>query len=170
MKTRIQDKNFIFLHMQISENSRIWIYQSNRPLTAGEQAEIQTILNAFTAEWQAHGEKLAALGEIRYDRFIILSVDEAQAGASGCSIDRSVKLMKEIETRFNINLFDRFNVAYRDNGNIKSVDGATFEKLISAGDVNEETIVFNNLVATRKELETNWQVPMKDSWHIRVFR
>lgn len=155
--------------MQISENSRIWIYQSNRPLTVEEQTEIQALLNQFTAQWHAHGEQLAALGEIRHDRFIILSVDEAQAGASGCSIDKSVNLMKEIEKQFNLDLFDRFNIAYREDGDIKIVNRATFEQLISSGKINDATLVFNNLVATRRELETNWQIPMKDSWHARVF-
>ncbi|HEY1025602.1 MAG TPA: ABC transporter ATPase [Sphingobacteriaceae bacterium] len=155
--------------MQISENSRVWIYQSNRALTPQEQSQIQAVLNEFTAQWHAHGDKLAAAAEIRHDRFIILSVDEAQAGASGCSIDRSVNLMKDIEKQFGLNLFDRFNIVYRENGTVKNADRETFEQLVASQQVTGETIVFNNLVATRKELETNWQVPMKDSWHARVF-
>ena len=156
--------------MQISENSRIWIYQADRALTASEQTEVQNRLDEFTSQWLAHGNALSALGEIRHDRFIILSVDEQQAGATGCSIDKSVYLMKEIELRYGINLFDRFNIAYRDNnGNVTNTDRGTFQRLLEAGEVNEDTIVFNNLVSTRKELETNWEVPMKESWHSQVF-
>lgn len=155
--------------MQISENSRIWIYQSNRILNQAEESEIQAILNNFTSNWQAHGHDLAAFGEIYYHQFIILSVDEQIAGATGCSIDKSVALMKEIEQKFNINLFDRFRIAYRLENELKSCDKVEFEELIKKGVVNENTIVFNNLIQTRKELNTNWEIPFKDSWHARVF-
>lgn len=155
--------------MHISENSRVWIYQSSREFTPEEQVEIQETLNQFTAQWLAHGASLAAKGELRYGRFLILVVDEAQAGATGCSIDQSVRLMKELEKRYNVDLFDRFNIAYRDNGTIKVVDRNAFESLLANGTVTEDTIVFNNLAATWKELESRWEIPMKESWHAQVF-
>jgi hypothetical protein len=155
--------------MQISENSRIWIYQSNRELQPVEQEQIQRGLNAFTSQWLAHGHQLTALAEIRYHRFIILMVDEDRAGATGCSIDKSVNLMKEIEDEFKVSLFDRFNIAYRDGDAIKSCSRAEFENLISSGTINENTLVFNNLVPTVRELNTQWEVPLKDSWHAQVF-
>lgn len=155
--------------MTISEDSRIWIYQSNRVFNEAEVTHIQQKLNEFTSQWLAHGNKLAALGEVRFNQFIILSVDEMQAGATGCSIDKSVKLIQEIEQELSVNLFDRFQVAYRDGENIISCNRQKFEELIKAGKVTEQTLVFNNLISTRRELETNWQVPMKSSWHSQVF-
>lgn len=156
--------------MEISENSRVWIYQSHRELYAEEEKQIQQILNNFTAQWLAHGHQLAAKAEIRYHRFIILSVDEQVAGATGCSIDKSVNLMKELEQQFDLKLFDRFQIAYREGENILTCDRQTFENLLSSGKVDHETIVFNNLVTTRKELESNWETPMKNSWHARIFQ
>lgn len=155
--------------MQISENSRIWIYQSNRIFNQVEESEIQAILNNFTSNWQAHGHDLAALGEVLYHQFIVLSVDEAIAGATGCSIDKSVALMKEIEQKFNINLFDRFQIAYKLDNEIINCSREKFEENIKNGQIDENTIVFNNLIQTRKELKTNWEIPLKDSWHARVF-
>jgi hypothetical protein len=155
--------------MNISENSRVWIYQSNRAFTSSEEEAITKALNDFTGQWQAHGQQLAAAAEIKYSRFIILMVDESQAGASGCSIDKSVALMKEIEKHFNVELFNRFNIAYKEGDKILSVDRDAFEKLISEGKVTEDTIVFNNLVQTVAELNSKWEVSFKDSWHARVF-
>jgi len=155
--------------MEISENSRIWIYQANRVLNPVEQEQIQRRLNDFTSQWQAHGHQLTALAEIRYHRFIILMVDEARAGATGCSIDKSVNLMKELEDEFNINLFDRLNIAYRTSEDVTSCTREEFEALIETGKVTEDTIVFNNLVPTIKELNSKWEVPFKDSWHAQVF-
>ncbi|MES3019910.1 MAG: ABC transporter ATPase [Bacteroidota bacterium] len=155
--------------MTISENSRIWIYQANRIFNSQEEQEIQQKLDDFTSQWQAHGHDLAAQGEIRHSQFIILSVDEQVAGATGCSIDKSVYLMKEIEQEFNLELFDRFRVAYRDGERVNNCSREEFEELLSNGDLSPDTIVFNNMISTRKELGTSWEVPMKASWHAQVF-
>lgn len=153
----------------MSENSRVWIYQSDRAFSAAEAESIQDLLNQFTSQWLAHGNQLAAKGEVRYNRFLILIVDESQAGATGCSIDKSVGLMKQIESQFHVNLFDRFNIAWRDGDQFSSCGKQEFERLIATGRVSENTVVFNNLVQTLSELEDKWEVPFKDSWHQQVF-
>jgi hypothetical protein len=156
--------------MNFSENSRIWIYQSSRELNPAELARTEHILNEFTADWTAHNHLLKARAEIRYSRFIILTVDESQAGATGCSIDKSVTLMKSLEHEFHINLFDRFNTAYRKaDGNIATASRAEFEELIKQGTVTSETIVFNNLVNKLGDMAAKWEVPYKNSWHKQVF-
>ncbi len=158
-----------FNTMSISENSRIWIYQSNRILSDQEQGLIQQRLDDFTSQWQAHGHALAAQGEIRHQQFLILSVDENIAGATGCSIDKSVYLMKEIENEFDLNLFDRFRIAYRSGDKVLSCSRQEFENLLHSGEINAETIVFNNMISSRKELERSWEIPLKNSWHAQVF-
>jgi hypothetical protein len=156
--------------MQFSENSRVWIYQSDKKLADAVVQQIQERLNNFTAEWTAHNNQLKAKAEIRYNRFLILIVDETQAGASGCSIDKSVNFMKRLEQEFNLNLFDRFNLAYRDADEVLSLPRHSFEDLLKQGSINTNTIVYNNLVQNLTELETKWEVPFKDSWHIQLFR
>ncbi|HEY0245233.1 MAG TPA: ABC transporter ATPase [Mucilaginibacter sp.] len=156
--------------MQFSENSRVWIYQSDKKLADTEVQQIQQYLNSFTIQWTAHNHQLKAKAEIRYNRFLILIVDESQAGASGCSIDKSVNFMKQLEQQFNINLFDRFNLAYRDGNEILSLPRHGFEDMIKQGKINKDSIVFNNLVQNLTELDTKWEVPFKDSWHIQLFR
>ncbi len=154
--------------MNISENSRIWIYQSDRVLTSEEEQQIQQKLNDFTSQWKAHGHQLAAHGEIRYNQFIILSVDETVAGATGCSIDKSVYLMKELEREFGIGLFDRFRIAYRDGERVINCSKTEFEELLGTGELNSETIVFNNMVNTKLAFDTEWEVALKQSWQSRV--
>jgi hypothetical protein len=156
--------------MQFSENSRVWIYQSDKKLSNAVVQQIQERLTSFTTEWTAHNNQLKAKGEIRYNRFLILIVDETQAGASGCSIDKSVNFMKRLEQEFNLNLFDRFNLAYREADEVLSLPRHGFEDLLKQGSINTNTIVYNNLVQNLTELETKWEVPFKDSWHIQLFR
>jgi len=156
--------------MEFSQHSRVWVYQADKKLTDLEAQQIQQELDDFTISWTAHNNQLKAKGEVRYNRFFILIVDESQAGASGCSIDKSVHFMKQLEQKFNINLFDRFNLAYRDGEEIKSLPRQAFEDLLKQGKINTETIVYNNMVQNVTELESKWEVPFKNSWHIQLFR
>lgn len=159
----------INLHMQFSEQSRVWIYQSDRELSDKQSAQIQEQLSTFAAEWTAHNHQLKAKAEVRYNRFLILLVDETQAGASGCSIDKSVNFMKKLEQQFDINLFDRFNLAYREGDKVLSAPRQEFEALLKTGKINNDTIVFNNLVQDMQQLNSKWEVPFKESWHVQLF-
>ncbi len=155
--------------MEFSPESKVWIYQSNRELNETETSKLQQLLNGFAQNWTAHNQQLKAAAQVIHNRFIVLLVDESMAGASGCSIDKSVRFMQVLEEEFNINLFDRFNTAYLENGKIQSASREEFEKLLKEGWVNSETIVFNNLVNTLHDFKTKWQTPLKESWHARVF-
>ena len=148
---------------------RIWIYQANRILEAEEKILIQDRLAAFTAQWKAHGKQLAANAEIRYDRFIVVMVDDEVAPPTGCSIDKSVHLLKAVESETGLQLFDRMQIAYREGNDIVAVPRAAFEQLIANGQVTADTIVFNNLITSYPELETHWEVPLRESWHASVF-
>ena len=154
----------------INQQSRVWIYQSNQVFTPAQVEEIRATLQTFTSEWTAHNQQLKATFEIKYHQFIVLMVDETQAGASGCSIDKSVRLMKELEQKYKVNLFDRFHIAYKAQDEILSVSREAFEALILNGAVNKETIVFNNLVSDYHQYQNKWEVALKDSWHAKVFQ
>lgn len=152
----------------LSDDSRIWIYQSDRELQSGEVEEIRSKGRAFTQEWAAHGTSLTAEMEVFYNRFIVLFADETNAGASGCSIDSSVHFIQKLEQDYGVNLMDRLQLAYREGGNIIIKRMADFEEKVAKGDITEDTIVFNNLVRTKKEFIEGWEVPVKNSWHHRM--
>ena len=155
--------------MIFSPQSRVWIYQSNRKFTSAEEGEILAKLEAFTGQWKAHGNELMAKAEIRYGYFIILTVDESQANVTGCSIDSSVRIIKDIEQTYNVDLFNRFNIAYKIDDEVHVQGKEDFETLVNIKNITHETIVFNNMVQNLNELETKWEVPLKDSWHSTVF-
>lgn len=155
--------------MEFSPASKIWIYQSNRELTETETVKAKQLLNQFASSWTAHNQQLKAAAQILHNRFIILMVDETQSGASGCSIDKSVRFIQEVEDEFNIDLFDRFNTAYFEGDHIQTANREELEALLKQGKVNHETIVFNNMVSTFGDLQTKWKAPFKNSWHARVF-
>ncbi len=156
---------------QMPKDSRLWVYQSNRKLRDADINIIQQAGKIFISDWAAHGAALKASFEILYDRFIVISVDEKQALASGCSIDKSVNFIKDLEKQLNINFFDRMQVVYRDTTNdLVSCSFQEFEKLASENKVDSSTIVFNNMVTTKQEFDTQWEVPLKQSWQSRVLK
>jgi hypothetical protein len=155
--------------MTFSSQSKIWIYQSDRELTAAEVASIQHKLDDFTTQWKAHGHQLNAKAEILYNFFIVFTVDEASASVTGCSIDSSVRIIKEIEQEYKLDLFNRFNIAYKQGDKIVVVPKEDFETMVNIKKIGPDTIVFNNLVATLQEFEHKWEVSFQNSWHSKVF-
>lgn len=155
--------------MTFSPQSKVWVYQSNREFSTSEVAEIQKKLDAFTAQWLAHGHQLKSKAEIIYNFFIVITVDETASNVTGCSIDASVRVLKEIEREYNVDLFDRFNMAYLMDGKVISLTREDFETLVSIKKITPETIVFNNMVQTRDEFEHKWEIPFSQSWHNTVF-
>jgi len=150
------------------DNSKVWIYQSNRPFTEEELIKLQPILAQFANQWVSHNRQLKSFGQVFHNQFVVLMVDETQAGASGCSIDSSVHFMKKIEDDFQVNLFDRMRFTFKDGDQIKTASRDEFSKLYAAGTINDETMVFDTLVKTKKDFQEALTKRLGESWHKRM--
>ena len=146
-------------------HSRVWVYQSDREFTADEIKKIEASLNSFLDNWTAHDKALLASSEIRYNRFIIVMIDEKQAAATGCSIDKSIHFVQQLEKEMNLSLMNRMLFAYKEGEKVLVLKRDAFEEKYEKGEINAETIVFNNLVQSKAELDSKWEIPLKDSWH-----
>ncbi len=151
----------------LPDNSRIWVYQANRKLSEQEVAEITEKTNEFLTKWTAHGAALEAALEIKYNRFIVIGLNQANASASGCSIDASVHFIQTLEKEYDIDLLDKMNVTFYSGEFIAYKPLADFKKMAKDKSVSKNTVVFNNLVNTKAEYLENWEVPAKESWHSR---
>jgi hypothetical protein len=151
------------------DHSRVWIYQSGRVITDLEAWEIRKRAAMFLLDWSSHGSAMRAVIEVVYNRFIVVMVDEGVAAASGCGIDKSVRFMQQLEQDYGMNLFDRLLVLYRDEeGKLQDTKLQYFERFLETGEVKPSQIVFNNLIATKTDLFTKWEVPVTLSWHARL--
>ena len=153
----------------ISEESRIWIYQSNRTLSIIEINEIESKIKDFLISWTAHGSDLQASFIIKYSRFIVISLNESFNLATGCSIDSSVRFIQDLEQEYNVSLLDKMNVSYRHGEFIAYKPLIEFKKMIKNRSISKKTIVFNNLINSKSEFLNNWEVPIEESWHNRFF-
>jgi hypothetical protein len=151
----------------LSDTSRVWIYQASRSFSAEELEEVRTGLDQFIKEWTAHGSELAAGYEIRYNRFIVIALDQTNITASGCSIDASVRFILDLEKKYDIDLLDKMNVSYKQGEFVAYKTLIDFKKMAKNKSVSKNTIVFNNLVTNKLEYENYWEVPAEESWHGR---
>ena len=153
----------------LPQESRIWIYQSNRKFTDDEIVEIENALSEFISNWSAHGASLEASFQLKYNRFIIIAVNQEVQANTGCSIDASVVFIQTLEQKYSVDLLDKMNVAFKQGEFITYKTLLEFKKLAKEKAVSENTIVFNNLVNSIEEWNENWEVPANESWHSRFF-
>lgn len=153
----------------LPEESKIWIYQSNRKFSDEEFAEIEKDLKNYLEDWSAHGISLEASYQLKYNRFIILAVNQEVQPATGCSIDDSVRFIQGLEKKYDVDLLDKMNVTFKSGDHIAHKSLAEFKKMAKEKSVSGNTIVFNNLVNDLGEYNEYWEVPAIDSWHRRFF-
>ncbi|TBW29239.1 ABC transporter ATPase [Gramella sp. KN1008] len=151
----------------LPDSARVWIYQANRSFTEEELEEISGKLDVFIESWTAHGADLKASYDIKYNRFIIIALDQQLNAASGCSIDASVNFIQQLEKEYNVDLLDKMNVSYKQGEFIAYKSLSDFRKMAKEKAVSSKTIVFNNLVNNKAEYLSDWEVPASESWHKR---
>lgn len=148
-----------------SDNSRVWIFQSNRPFIGEEIAQINEQLLQFYLQWQAHGIPVKGWAKLIYDRFVIVMADEAASTTvSGCSTDSMVRIIKSLERQYKVNFFDRMSLLFLVNEKAEMLPMHQVQYAFDKGFINWNTVMFNNLVDNKKDLETKWLIPIKDSW------
>lgn len=154
---------------QMPAHARIWIYQIDRQLTEQEVNEISTLLEGFISTWQAHGKDLKASYQIPYGRFIVIAADQEFYQPTGCSIDASVAIIRQIEQQYSLNLFDRMAVAFKGKNGIETFRMNEIKSLATAGNLAAEQITFNNLVENVGQFTSAWEIPAKETWLSRYF-
>lgn len=145
-------------------HARLWVYKTPRDLGQAEQKLVRERGAVFTAGWAAHGAALDACVDVLHDRFVVIAVDEQQAAASGCSIDKSVGFIKDLEHDLNLMLTDRMFVVYEMEGHTRSVRLQELPVLIKEGSITPDTMVFDDLVSTVGELQERFRVPLRATW------
>ena len=153
------------MYNNLSDTSRAWVYQANRNFTESEVQEINQEISQFVGEWASHGAALKAFGRVYHNRFVALFVDQSQASASGCSIDSSVKLIRSLEAKYQVDFFDRMSITYLNEANeVQSFKIKELNTLLENGTINVNTKVFNNLVDTKAKFESDWMQNLQDTW------
>ena len=151
-------------------DARLWVFAADRPLSDAARERLLESVDGFLSQWKAHGHPLTVARELRYDRFLLVGVDEASAGATGCSIDAMVRTLGELERALAVQLLDHGPVLFRRGEAIERVARPEFAALARRGEVSPDTVVFNNTLTRVAELrEGRWETPARGSWHAKAF-
>lgn len=155
----------------LPQDSRLWIFGAQDEFTEEQKSLLRKHLDVFVGAWNSHKKDVSGGWIVRFDRFVIVSVDESATRVSGCSIDSLVRCLKGFEHASGVNILGTSGrVFFRDGKNIRCVTREGFSQLVSEGVVSEDTIVFDNTIHVVGDLVSGkWEVPMKVSWHGKAF-
>jgi hypothetical protein len=159
--------NLDFHHLlpeDFSPDSRVWIYQGSRVLALSEALELEVHLNGFSADWISHGADVKAYANLFFGQFIVLMADETKTGVSGCSTDSSVRFVKQMGEKFRVDFFERTMLAFFIKDKIQLLPVSQVEYAFQNQFISADTLYFNNIITSRRELETQWIIPVKESW------
>lgn len=140
------------------------IYPASRPFTEVEKEKISSTLSNFLPTWMAHGVSLVASFKIAENQFIIISVNENIEPTSGCSIDYFNGIMRELDTQFNLGIFDRMKACYLGNDKVKTLPLYDFRNALKNGTISHNVQVFDFSVANEKEYSERFLLPLNESW------
>lgn len=145
-------------------NERIWIYTLSNELTSEQLVDFKNRCQNFVNGWTAHDVSLDASFELYQNRLLIFKVNEEKYNASGCSIDKQVRFVKELEQVFSVELLNRLLVAYENNNQVEVVKASQIKELLSANIISASTFVFDNTITEYKQLESHWKKPLHQTW------
>jgi hypothetical protein len=154
----------------LKDTARVWVYQASRPLSPQQEDILSKTLYSFTQQWAAHNQPLLSSFKIFHHQFIVLAADESFNEASGCSIDTATRVFQQIDTDNQLGLFDRTQVAFFVNNEVVVVALSELSKKREQGFWESETLVFNNVIKTKRELLANWIVPAQQTWLKRYLK
>lgn len=146
------------------DSSRVWIYQADHALPVDEIGSINENIDAFSKEWTSHNRQLRATGGLLHDTFVILVADESAAGASGCSIDASVRYVTSLGEKYGVGFFDRLTFAFLDGEKIRHIHRDRLSEAFKKGEITDDTLFFDNLVRDKAEFIARWVTPLGTSW------
>ena len=154
---------------QLPPEARVWIYQASRPLTEAEITAVEPDLAHFAEDWTSHGRTLHAAAEFRHRQFLVIGLDEGVADASGCSIDASVRFVAQLERQLGVALLEKSWLAFVQDESVRLLPRGELKAAVAAGTLAPATLYFDNTLATKNELDTQWPRPASQTWLARYF-
>jgi hypothetical protein len=153
----------MMLDWNIPNDSRLWIYIPERPLTSDEEEIVNKRLSAFLEEWKAHGKDIYGFSSIVNSSLLIIAANENIESASGCSIDSQVKVIRELSIQLGIDFFNR-RLAVTAETPSHILQMPVLKEMVRKGEIKPETEIFNTWSSKWGEWNANQTVRLDQSW------
>lgn len=154
--------------LSFPENARVWIYAADKQVPEEITAAVYNKILAFTKEWSSHQQALKATGGLLHNYFIVFVVDDGYNKPGGCSIDSSVRFIRNLETELNIDFFNRNIFYYLQDEEVKSIRREDLPQALQDNLINDNTLFFDTLVQTKIQFQKEWLKEFKDSWQKKL--
>ena len=145
-------------------HARVWIYKSAVPFTPDQLISLREKGAAFTGSWSSHGDAVLSAFDVLDDHFVVLAADLQDMTICGGAIDGSVQFIRKLEGELGLQLTDRMVVLYERDGRIRSCRATEVEGLLKSGELRADTPVFDDLVATKADLDARFRTPLRNTW------
>lgn len=153
----------------LSEEAKVWVYPSSRKFYAQEIEAITKKMQEFVENWKGGDENFTASYQILYSRFLIFIADKATP-FTHAEINEQVQFVLQLQEEYKVALLDKMNVCFKQGEYVQYKELKDFKKLLKNKALTEKTIVFDNLIQTKDELENYWEVPISESWYSRFLK
>lgn len=154
---------------QMPEYSRVWVYQADQKFSESDVKVLRDRMKSFCEGWNTHGNLMPTSFDVVENQILILAVDESNLGASGCSIDSSVRTLRELETTLNINLTDQGKISLKKpTGDVNVIPALGVKSRVTSGEIDMQTEVINPTIRVKADLQNLWQ-PVRNSWLNKYF-
>ena len=154
----------------LPENSKVWIYPSNRKFYDTEIEGLHQKVTLFLENWKADDASFQVSYKLLYNRFIVFFVNSGSEPLLNQDIDASVMFILQLQEVYIVELLDKMNVCFKQGEYVQYKDLKEFKKLIKNRAVTKKTVVFDNLVTTKEQFENYWEVPITESWYQRFLK
>lgn len=150
----------------LPDDARVWVFGAAQPVTSAQAQQLLRAVDDYLDGWQAHGLPLTSAREWREDRFLVVGVDQASAGASGCSIDALFRVLQQLQSTAGTSLVGGGLVFFRaPGGAVTAVARSEFGVQRARGDLADATPVFDTTVTSAGEYRSRFEGPLAGSWH-----
>lgn len=149
---------------EIPKWCKLWVFPSSRKFYPQEITELTASIETFLNDWSSGDESFKCAFELKYDRFIIISVDDSEKSLSLKTHNKLATFILSLESKYEVLLLDKINVCYKQGEFVQYKDLKEFKKMMKNKGVSQKTIVFNNMINTKEELENDWEINIMDSW------
>ena len=154
----------------LPENSKVWVYPSNRKFYPNEIEEIEVKIKAFIENWKSEDENFKASCQFLYQRFIVFIVDVDTVALTNEDIDTSVSFILSLQETYDVSLLDKMNVCFKQGEFVQYKELKDFKKLLKNKALTGKSIIFDNLISIKQDLDNHWEMPIEESWYNRFLR
>ncbi|MEO5582448.1 MAG: hypothetical protein ABIR66_07130 [Saprospiraceae bacterium] len=149
---------------QLPEDSRIWIFSIDGEMQAHKHLALKEALMDFILDWTSHQQSLKASASIIDDRFIIIGLDQSQYGASGCSIDKLMRLIQKLELKTGLGLLLKNKIAIQHQNMIQWKTLSEIKQANIEGSLDEKSVYFDTMIDSVYLFKNYWIKPLNEGW------